>query len=472
MTHYRICALLLTAAMAAGMPVSAQDAPLPVTENVVEPAAPSPAPENVVEPSAPSPIPEIAGQKQETVLVPPDMDFKAGGTLSVMEAEWEFLKTHANDKSNEAAAAVLAQLTDWLKLYADIECADEAQLLKANLYLRLGDYKSAVTALLKHIQEYPESKFNAAARRLLSDTVEKKMDKKMKAVLGEIAKAPGPGEKAERLALFLEAFSDRAGEEFYEPAAAEFRDFFSRFPLYKGRDALQLALGKLYARNGEYVLARLAHEKLIQVYPESRLLAGAKKLLADVLAENIRDYNAAIKVYQDIAAGYPGTEDAWSAYLQLSRLAERQKRYVIAVDAYEKIIALYPDKPEAYDAFISEAGVLRDNMSKPKEAVDVLNRLADKYKGARAIEALYLAAEIARKDIENLAAEIKNYDRIAAEYPGNPQAIKAIFAAGQAFEKASNFAKAREYYSEVIKQYPHDPLAKKAQRYIVSIANK
>ncbi|MCX5786717.1 MAG: tetratricopeptide repeat protein [Elusimicrobia bacterium] len=417
-------------------------------------------------------VAENAEPQERPLSAPANIGLKAAAPAGIMEVEWKFLKTYGEDKDEDVAAAILVQLTDWLKLYPDSEYADEARLLKARLHLKLGDYKSAIVDLLKHTQEYPDSKFNADVRKLLNETIEKKIDKKTKPVLNEIATAPETGDKAERIALFLEKLADGAGEVFYVPAAAEFREFFSRFPLYAGRDGVQLVLGNLHSKKEEYLSARLAYERLIQVYPDSRFLLRAKSSLGGVLANNIKDYNAAIKVYQDIAANFPGTDEAWMAYRQLARLSEHQKQYPLAVDVYEKMITLYPDKTEVYTAFNSEARILRDEMSKPKEAVDVLGRLADKFKGGKAIDALYLAAEIARKDMKDLDTEIQMYDRIAADYPDNAQAPKAILTAGQAFEKNKNFDKAREYYTKITEKYPEDPLAKKAQKYFDSIAFK
>ncbi|HAH31145.1 MAG TPA: hypothetical protein DCL44_02405 [Elusimicrobia bacterium] len=447
-------------------PIAGGDAALPVSARV-EPASPK-MPEQA---KGSVSVSETAEQQERPLSEPANIGPKVSAPAGIMEVEWKFLKTHGEDKDENVASAVLAQLTDWLKLYSDSEYADEAQLLKARLHLRLGDYKSAIVDLFKHTREYPDSKSSLDARKILNETIEKKMDKKMKAVLGAISRTPETADKAQRLALFLEELSDKAGEALYEPSVEEFREFFSRFPLYSGRDGLQLVLGNLHSKKEEYLPARLAYERLISVYPDSRFLLRTKKLLGDVLANNIKDYNAAIKVYQNITSDFPGTGEAWAAYMQLAKLSERQSQYALAVEVYEKIIALYPEeKAEVYNAFVSEARILREEIKQPKEAVEVLNKLADKFKNGKAIDALYLAAEIARKDMKDLDAEVKMYDRIASDYPS--QAPKVFLAAGEAYEKNKNFDKAKEYYTKITEKYPEDPLAKKAQKYIASLTKK
>jgi TolA-binding protein len=201
----------------------------------------------------------------------------------------------------------------------------------------------------------------------------------------------------------------------------------------------------------------------------------AKRALGDVLAGNLKEYDVAITVYQDVAAGYPGTDEAWAAYQQLAKLTEKQEKYQLAVDVHEKIIALYPDRKEAYDSFVAEARILREELSRFPEAVSVLNRLADKYKGEKpveVVEALYLAAKIARKDMKDLGIEIKTYDRIAEDFVSDPEAPKAIFAAAEAYEGAKDFEKAKEYYTKVSEKYEQDPLAAKAQKRLNAIINK
>ena len=413
---------------------------------------------------------ESPEKKTEASVIAPDSaapaEPKAVPSGVVAAAEWDFLKTSAENKDEDVLEAVLPQLSAWLKTYPDNEFADEALLLKAQLNLKLGDYKSAILNLVVLLQEYPGSDSSAAATTLLGITADKKLGKKEKPVLMQIADAAGVSGRAERLAYILGEMAARFGQDFYAPLTAEFAEFFGRFPGYAGRDALQLALGTLYAQKKEYVQTRLAYEKLIAVYPGSTLIAQTKKLLGDVLADNIKDYFAAIKVYRDITDKFPGTAEAWAAYAQLPRLTEKQKQFPLAVEVYENIIKLYPDKPEAREAFRSEARVLREELGKPEEAIAVLNRLADKYKDEQAVEELYLAAEIARKDIKDLDAEIKMYDRIAADYAPGKEAPKALLTAGQAFEKNKNIEKAKEYYEKVVKDFPGDPLAKKAQKYI------
>ncbi len=389
----------------------------------------------------------------------------------VVEAEWDFLKAAGQYKEKDVLELALPQLEDWLARNPENPNSGEAQLLKANLHLKLGDYKSALIDLLKHFQAYPQAASAEGARKLFTDTLAKKADKKTRPALEEASPAPGKTAVDFNISALLEKLSVSAGEAYYDPLTAEFRDFFNRFPNYAKNDSLRLALADLHQKNGEYLSSKLAYEKMIQLHPLSPLLARAKRSLGGVLADNLKEFDKAIEVYQAIAASFPGTDEAWTAYSRLPALAERQKKYDLAVEIYEKIIELYPDREETYNSYKAEARVLRSELNKFPEAVAVLNRLADKYKGERAIAALLLAAEIYRKDMKAGEDEVKMYDRIVAEYETDPQAPKALYAAGEVYDKAKDTEKAREYYQKVMEKYPDDPLSKKAEKRVSAIVS-
>lgn len=408
-----------------------------------------------------------AAQKAEAPKAPAPAARASSGQL--VEAEWNFIKAAGQDKNEDVLELALPQLEDWLARNPTNSNAPEAQLLKAGLHQQLGDYKAAQVDLLRYFHAYPQGSTLEEAKKLFNEILGKKADKKTRPALDEAALIPETAEADANVSSMLEKFSAQVGEVYYEPLAAEYRAFFNRFPNYSKNDSLLLSLADLHQKKSKHLAARLDYEKMIQLYPSSTLLPQAKRSLAGVLADNLREYDRAIEVYQDIAASFPGSEEAWAAYARLPVLSEKQKKYDLAVEVYEKIIQLYPDRDEAYNSCKAEARVLREELKKFPEAVAVLNRIADKYKDAKAIEALLLAAEIYRKDLKDPEGEVKMYDRIATEYEADPQAPKALFAAGDVYSKAKDAEKAREYYQKILEKYPDNPLSKKAESRVSAI---
>jgi tetratricopeptide (TPR) repeat protein len=383
-------------------------------------------------------------------------------------AEWDFLKAAGQDKEKDILKMVLPQLDDWLAKNPASPEAPAVLLLKADINFRLGEEEYALVDLLKYFRVYPAAPSLAEAKTLY-DTVAKKADKKLKPALDQLTAAPADQAVAFNLSSLLEMLSVEAGKDYYEPLTAEYRAFFNRFPEYSRNDAVRISLAELHRLKGEYLAARLTYEKMIALHAESPLMAAAKQSLGDVLADNLKEYDRAIEVFRDIAASFPGTDQAWYAYGRLPALAEKQKKYGLAVEIYEKIIELYPDKEEAVASHFAEAELQRKKLDKYADAVAVLNRLADKYKGPRAIEALLLAAEIYRKDLKDSAGEIKMYDRISGEYEGDKEAPKALYAAGEIHFKAKDMDNARRYFDKMLMLYPEDSLSRKAASRVADI---
>ncbi|MDA8131286.1 MAG: tetratricopeptide repeat protein [Elusimicrobia bacterium] len=479
----KLHALLLIPAIASVLcaPLSAQEEPDPLEETVAavekQAAAETPAAEISVEPAAKPAAPAAAKQAQ-----PQQTRAESGKPAPVLpvwnvtaapaDSEWSFLQDATKDDSKDAAELLLPQLDDWLARNPAHPAAADAQLLKARLHERLGDHRSALVALLKHLQLYPGAASSAEARKMLDALLASKGDKKTRPLLEKAAAAPETAAADFNLAFLLRRLSTEAGAEYYEPLLAEFRYFFDRFPAYPANDEMRIALADLHLLNRNYLAAGLAYQKLVTMHPSSPLMARAKLSLADVLADRLKEYDKAIDVYLDIAASFPGSDQAWAAYMRLPDLAEKRRKYGIAVDAYEKIIALYPDKEEAYKSFLSEAKLLRERMGKFREAIAVLNRLADKYKDSRGpagVDALLEAADIYRKDLKDIAGEVSMYERLAADFPRDPESPKALYAAGEVFYKAKDSEKARGYYQKILELYPEDGMSRKAEKRIAAL---
>lgn len=464
--------LMLWAALCA--PLGAQETerlPLPEPEGMAAAAPAETTNAAAVTAAAPQAEPSPAQEQPASGRAAVQVDALAGprtaipaGPVDVVEAEKEFLRGYSASSNEKALAMIPEDMEDWLARNPDNPGAHDVLLEKAMIRYRLGDHKGATMDLLRLFRAYPGSPVDKKARGLFSEIMAKKADKKLRPILEEASSATNSGSLAADLSALLRQLTAKAGEAYLEPLTAEYRRFFNTHPTYEGNDEMRLALAGLYRINGELVAAKLAYEKMIRLHPSSPLQAAAKLSLAGLLTEDLKEHDAAIQVYQAIVDSYPGSPEAWEAYLRLPKLAEKRDKFQLAVDTYERIILLYPDREEAFLSLKSAARVLREELDKFPEAVAVLFRLADNYKDARGAEALMLAAEIYRKDLKDQAGEIKVYDRLAADFGKDPLAPKALFAAGEIHEKAKDFDKARSYYSAVTEKYQQDPLAKKAQK--------
>lgn len=453
--------MLFFAAVLACAPVSAQDlSELPGMAPEREKAADTEAAE-ISAPPAGEPVPKAdkSGASRQSPVIP--VNDTSGGT---QDAEWAFLKTAAASEDKDVWELVLPQLGDWLVRNPEHLSAPDAQVLKAELQEKLREYEFSLISLLKHINLYPDSASSEEAKKRFADLLGSKGDKDTRPALMKLSAAPETSSDDYNLSALLRELSAQAGHGYYEPLLAEYRYFFNRFPAYPGNDELRLALADLHTAEKKELAGRLEYEKITRMHPSTPLMARVKLSLARTLDENLREEMKAIAVYKDVAASFPGTDQAWAAYQRLPVLAEEEKEYKLAVEMYEKIIELYPEREEAYDAYREEARVLRDKLDDYPEAIAVFNRIADNYNGEKSVEALMDAVEVCHKKLKDQDCEVRNYDRLVADNPQAPEAAEALYEAGDIFYKEKNADKAREYFEKVLELYPDSSYYKKAQK--------
>ncbi|MDD2773340.1 MAG: tetratricopeptide repeat protein [Elusimicrobiales bacterium] len=400
---------------------------------------------------------------------------QSAGAGEYAQREWKFYSEQDEKPDADLSAALLADIDSWLRRNEDKPNSDAALFFKAQQQLNMEDYKGAVVTLLRHIYEYPDSSLNFKAKSLFNTTIDKRMDRKLRQPLMDMARlADAAKPKTERVAEFLKKISDIGGDSLFAPLLAEYGDFFARYPDYKGADELLVSKGALYGKKELYLGAVLAYERLLAVYPESPLRATAKRLVGDVYSVNLKNNPKAIEAYQYVVDHFASSPEAGTAYAHMAKLSEAERQYDLAVDVYEKIAKLYDGQDASAAALLSEARVLRENLKRPQDAVNVLLRVADKYKGdQKEIDALKQAAQICRKDLRDFEQEIKMYSRIVADAPDSVDAPAMLYESAKVYDKdLLNPDKAVETYQQVVDRYPGNSIAKSAAGRIQSLKSK
>jgi len=413
------------------------------------------------EPKAVEPKVIVASPKlEETKPLPPAVSAKFAGP----DAEWAFVKSASED----ADAAVQDSASDDLRLFVrrhpDAPQAPEALALLAAVRQKKGDWQSAAAALLRAMHEYPESKGALRAKSSYLELVDKKASRKQRQALNDLAFAPDAADKADRLSALWSRAADTAPDALYEPVAVEIRDFFVRFPDHKDNDKLQAALARLHAANDKPAAAVLAWRKLLALYPESALRPQAQKSVGDLYADALRDPKKAIDAYQDLIANYPQAPEVLGALDSSARLFEdKLRQYDLAVEMDEKIVKLFPKTAGSLKALKAIARLQRERLSKPDESIKTLLRLSAMHGGQDGVDALLLAADVARRDLKDYNREAQLRVQVSADYAAAKEAPQALYdAAGVYEDDAKDGAKALELYHEVANKYPSHKLAKKA----------
>ena len=381
--------------------------------------------------------------------------------------EWKFFKAQDDNQNQDLAGVLLSEADNWLARNPSAQSADEVLFFKAEQQLKLKNYEAAVTTLLRHVFEYPDSSLDFKVKSTLNSTLDRRIERKLRQPLLDLLRGvDSSAPKQSRMADFLTKTSAVAGEQFYDALMAEYADFSLRNPAYEKADALLLSKAAMNTAKGNYLGAILEYERVLAVYPLSDLRALAKRMAGDVYAANMKDNNKAIESYQYVVDHFADSPEAGTAYVQMAKLAEVEKQYDLAVDVYEKIAKLYDGKEAAYAALTSEARILHEKLNRHQDAINVLMRAADKFKedktvsdpakkDDKAVSALKQAASISRKELRDFEQEIKIYTRIVAEHPDSVDAPAMQFEIGKVYEKDILDAdKAIAAYQQVIDRYP------------------
>lgn len=452
-----MCLGFVFAATLSAVPALAQDAETrvtEVTESVVVAEVPAAAPD-----THPALVPDANPVRRQKLAINLD---------KLAESQAAFFEEQFSKAKGESMTYLLKDLDAWLSINSDKSNSDKVLELKAKVQTELKDYKGAILTYIKHIYAYPQSNVNLTVRSQLATLVDAHVDRKLAQEVNTIAKGDNSSKKADRLAAMLEKLAGATAEFFYEPLVQEFITFSADYPDYARADELQKSLAGVFLAKNQPQTAIMAYNKLLAVYPNSALKASVRMEIASVLANNLKDYDQAIEIYQDVTNAHPGTAEAAQSYVRIGELSELRKKYALAVSVYDKIIALYPKTDSAFNAFTAKANIQRKSQSLPKEAYDTLNAQADMFKGeVRVVPVLLLAVEVAKRDLKDFKLAANALDRVATEYPNSKEAPVALLDEGEIYaEHLGNKDKAKELYERVLGSYAGNSNAKTAQKRI------
>ena len=392
---------------------------------------------------------------------------KYGSSSYLAAAEYGLAVAQFKQGKFDAAAATLEQL---LKRGPKSELAQEAGLLRGQIYLALEQPDKAAAAFGDLIRKFPGALASYRAHVLLGESYGRRKQyaeaqKHFVAVLDAFKSKPGRPVDAQ---LAAEAWSglgwmhwgngafDQAAEVFSQALAnaqsaqlkrnamlklgdayvragklaegvAKLRAFLQANPTDPLADEVRLAIGDLLSGNGEWTAAQTAYAELISKHPQSALLAKAH-LNAGWCAWKLGQIPDALKYFQQ-AFDLAQSKDSALAGEALFKLADAQSalgQYAEAAGTYQRLIGEY-----------ANAGLLERAMF----------QLGQTYQRAR-----------------NMEAALAAFQTLLEQHPNSDYAPEAQFQIGVLYDKLGNEAKARDAFRAVtIKYYSHSDLAGRAE---------
>ncbi|HAH05134.1 MAG TPA: hypothetical protein DCM05_01200 [Elusimicrobia bacterium] len=386
------------------------------------------------------------------------------------KSQLTFAQNIFKSASEDILPSIGEQAEAYLWEFRDNPEADQAQYLKAEVDERRGESIAAITDFIKLFYEYPQTELKMNAKQKMFLLVDKKLNKKLKPQITEIARGPREGlDRPQRFAAFLRAMAALKESVFYQPLREEFREYLRRYPGHEDAGDITFEFGQLHLQNGNYQNAILLYQKVLAVYKEGALAAKAQIGVGDTYAQALKDYNKAVEAYQAVTKKFAAYPEAGDAYVKLATIFDQNlKQPDLALETLDKIIANYAGTDSAYAAYLEMSRIQKERNKDHSKAVAALQAASKMFAGEeRAAEALKKASEIAGDDLQDDTFKAKLLKDLVENCPQCKGAPAALWDAGQVYERRLKApGEALPVYKRLVADYPADAHVKDAQKRI------
>lgn len=387
--------------------------------------------------------------------------------------EFSFYQKQAQNTEKQSQQEVVNNLNRWLEVNYNLPEASKALILKANLEKNLKEYPQFITTLLRYKYEFGLNEKNNV-QSVLKDTA-RDFSKSEQEEYNKLISARVPQkELAERLDAFLNVATKANIKGTYKPLQEEYFSFFRRFKDYEEIDRLELMLGDLHRNNKNPYAALMQYEKVWSIYPNTKYKAASLRMQGDVYASDLKDYQKAQSIYEQVLTDFPDSVEKPTAYYHLALMEESQKEYQEALDHLNFAAKLYQEQGDTsslYNVLSFKADIQEKKLKDYEGAANTLNNISQLFvnKGNIYEENQFKLATLYRNKLKNPALEKKAYEDLLKNYPNSQNADKALFEAASLAKEDGQYALAKNYLEKLIVNNPSSVYAGKAQRQINSI---
>ena len=301
----------------------------------------------------------------------------------------------------------LKAVSEFRKVIADYprsDLADDAQLEIGKALLALGRQKDARTELLKVPAKYPMSPLADNALYLVGSSYEQQGTRLASVSAKEVrAELLLGGQKAAYAQFQEQEYANKilvAKRRQELRQAGKLEDLSNNDAYFAARyngmntgnllgnvrqfeqqaeteSALQVA-NRQDRINEAYRKAVNVYGRVAKDYPLGDTTGESLKRLARIYEIELKDRDAAMKVYQRIVQLFPGTPVAESAALKVAKFHEQTGKFDLAVKAYRDFIRTYPASGQVPDAQYSLAEAL-EQLGRWVEAMDAYETFRQKF---------------------------------------------------------------------------------------------
>ena len=169
-------------------------------------------------------------------------------------------------------------------------------------------------------------------------------------------------------------------------------------------------------REKDYQGAVDAYQSVIDSKPGTSEARQAQLGIAKLYVEKMDQPQLGIKVYQDLLAAAPDSDEAAEAHWRLGLHAFKSKDYQAAQQSFDTIVNNFPASEPSHNAQLMLAKSYEE-ASNYEKAAEVYDNVANRHpEGKRATQALVNKARIEQEYLNNQAAATQTYQSLVQQY--------------------------------------------------------
>ena len=159
-----------------------------------------------------------------------------------------------------------------------------------------------------------------------------------------------------------------------------------------------------------------AYQSIIDSQPGTSEARQAQLGLAKLYSEKMNRPEQGTKVYQDLLAAAPDSEEAAEAHWRLGLYAFKAEDYQSAIQSFDTIVNKFPGSEFSHNAQLMLAKSYEE-ASNYEKAAEVYDNVANRHpEGKRATQALVNKARIEQEYLKNQAAATETYQSLVKQY--------------------------------------------------------
>lgn len=384
----------------------------------------------------------------------------------------------ARSESEEIYAYKLDEFRQYLVRAALQGHTPEALNLFARTYTEQDDAIRGTLAYLMTLFIYPETETGLRAMDQLEELVER--DGELGRLYYEVALNPDSvnvsDEEFYRFLNYLDHVRKLPNATAREWFIKEAQRFLAMYPGIFQADQVLVWIAQAYHAQEQYHKEILTYTKIHALHPFSRLTPHVTYAMAEVTANNLREYKTGAARYARFREEFPHHEKAPAALFAQAAIYENELRdYQQASELYRELADTYPEDPLAPVSLFKLAELLRLRLASPTGALAVYEEILTRYgqEPETGIPALEGLASISR-EIRQYDAAVVYYLDIHQRYPeAEEQAVAAILQAAGIYEsQLKNLDAAIHTLHLILDNYPDYPGIRSVQRRVQKLQKK